>query len=107
MPDNYLLSLKRLNKLKERLNGNRELLKHYDEIFQGQVQAGIIEEVHDKGECGNVTYLPHREVVKDQSVTTKVRVVFDASARLKWQLCLQFAIYYYNSECILSQLQEI
>ena len=88
MPDNYLLSLKRLNKLKERLNGNRELLKHYDEIFQGQVQAGIKEEVHDKGECGNVTYLPHREVVKDQSVTTKVRIIFDASARLKGQPCL-------------------
>ena len=93
MPDNYLLSLKRLNKLKERLDGNRELLKHYDDIFQEQLQAGIIEEVHDEGECGNVTYLPHREVVKDQSVTTKVRIVFDASARLKGQLCLNDILY--------------
>ena len=49
LPDNYLLSLKRLNKLKERLDGNRELLKHYDDIFQEQLQAGIIEEVHDEG----------------------------------------------------------
>ena len=93
MPDNYLLSLKRVNKLKERLDGNRELLKHYDDIFQEQLQAGIIEEVHDEGECGNVTYLPHREVVKDQSVTTKVRIVFDASARLKGQLCLNDILY--------------
>ena len=82
------MSLKRLNKLKERLNGNTELLKHYDDIFQEQVQTGIIEEVHDEGECGNVTCLPHREVVKDQSVTTKVRIVFDACARLKEQPCL-------------------
>ena len=104
MPDNYLLSLKRVNKLKERLDGNRELLKHYDDIFQEQLQTGIIEEVHDEGECGSVTYLSHREVVKGQSVTTKVRIVFDASARSKWQPCLQFAIYYYHSECILSQL---
>ena len=93
LPDNYLLSLKRLNKLKERLDGNRELLKHYDDIFQEQLQTGIIEEVHDEGECGNVTYLPHREVVKDQSVTTKVRIVFDASARLKGQLCLNDILY--------------
>ena len=28
LPDNYLLSLKRLNKLKKRLDANRELLKH-------------------------------------------------------------------------------
>ena len=88
LPGNYLLSLKRLNKLKERLNGNRELLKHYDDIFQEQIQAGLIEEVHDEAECGNVTYLPHREVAKDQSVTTKVWIVFDASARLKEQPCL-------------------
>ena len=87
------MSLKRLNKLKERLDGNRELLKHYDDIFQEQLQAGIIEEVHDEGECGNVTYLPHREVVKDQSVTTKVRIVFDASARLKGQPCLNDILY--------------
>ena len=87
------MSLKRVNKLKERLDGNRELLKHYDDIFQEQLQAGIIEEVHDEGECGNVTYLPHREVVKDQSVTTKVRIVFDASARLKGQPCLNDILY--------------
>ena len=77
------MSLKRLNKLKERLDGNRELLKNNDDIFQEQLQAGIIEEVHDEGECGNTIYFPHKEVVKDQSAITKVRVVFDVSARLK------------------------
>ena len=51
-------------------------------MFQEQLQANIIEQVHDKGECGNVTYSPHKEVVKDQSVTKKFRMVFDASARL-------------------------
>ena len=51
-------------------------------MFQEQLQANIIEQVHDKGECGNVTYSPHKEVVKDQSATKKFRIVFDASARL-------------------------
>ena len=54
------MSLKRLNKLKERLNGNKELLTKYNDIFQEHFQADIKEEVHDKGECGNVTYLPHK-----------------------------------------------
>ena len=88
LPDNYLLSSKRLNKLKETLNGNRELPKLYDDIFQEQLQAGIIEEVHGEEECGNITYLPYKEAVKDQSSTTKVRIVFNASARLKRQSCL-------------------
>ena len=70
MPDNYFLSLKRLNKLKECLNGNEELLTKYDGIFQEQLYADIIEEVY-KGECGNVTHLPHKKAVKDQSATTK------------------------------------
>ena len=46
-------------------------------------QAGIIEEVHEEGEYGNITYFPHKEVVKYQSATTKVRIVSDVSARLK------------------------
>ena len=93
LPDNYLLSLKRLNRPKECFDGNRKVLKHYSDIFQEQFQAGIIEELHDVGECGNVTYLPHREVVKDQSFTTKVWIVFDASARLKQQPYLNDILY--------------
>ena len=49
--------------------------------------------MHDEGECGNVTYLPHMEVLKDQSVTTKVQIVFDDSARLKVQPCLDDILY--------------
>ena len=60
MKDNFFLSLKKLNKLKEGLNQKKELLTKYNDIFQELLQANIIEEVHDKGECGNVTYLPHK-----------------------------------------------
>ena len=80
--------MKRLYELKELLDRNRELLKNYEDMFQEQLQAGIIEEVHDERERGNVIYLPHKEVVKDLSVTTKVRTVFDARTKLKGQTCL-------------------
>ena len=105
LPHNYLLSLKKLNKLKERLNRNRELLKHYDDIFQEQLQAGIIEEVHDEGECGIVTYLPHSEVAKDQSITTKVWIIFDPSARLKGKPCLNDILY--NEPCLNPELYNL
>ena len=49
--------------------------------------------MHNEGECGNVTYLPHKEVEKDQSITAKVRIVFDDSARLKGQPCLDDILY--------------
>ena len=43
---------------------------------------GIVEKVPD-GETGEgrVFYLPHKSVVREEAVTTKVRIVFDASAR--------------------------
>ena len=43
---------------------------------------GIIEEVHEHEICcsHSMFYLPHHPVVKESSLTTKVRPVFDASA---------------------------
>ena len=45
-------------------------------------QAGVIEEVPDDEIVSPhpVFYLPHHPVVKESSVSTKVRPVFDASA---------------------------
>ena len=55
------------------------LLERYDEIIRKQLMDGIIEEVKD--ENGNVTYLLHRPVVNDKKSSTKVRIVYDASAK--------------------------
>ena len=45
LPDNYNVSLKRLDKLKMRLDKTENLLRSYDDIFQEQIKLGIIEEV--------------------------------------------------------------
>ena len=81
--DNYNVSLKRLDKLKKRLDKNEHLLKTYDDIFQEQIKLGIIEEVNSPDIFNNVTYLPHRGDVKENRSTTKSRVVFDASVKKK------------------------
>ena len=63
LPDNYLLSLNRCYRCYRSFpvilyfhlsDGNRELVKNYDNIFQEQLQAGIIEKVHHEGECGDI-----------------------------------------------------
>ena len=83
IPDNYSLCVRRLDSLQKRLRTKPELFKEYDEIFQQYKKDGIIEQVEDDeiSECGKVHYLPHRPVVRHDKETTKVRVVFDASAK--------------------------
>ena len=47
------------------------------------MKRGVIEEVPEDEEVdvGDVTYLPHRAVIREDKQSTKVRIVFDASAK--------------------------
>ena len=36
----------------------------YDQFFQNQINAGMIEEVNTEELVGNVTYLPHKKLSK-------------------------------------------
>jgi len=85
LPDNYELSLARLRNLTKRLYKTPNVLKEYNKIFTEQLQNGIIEKVDREQEPfpGQVHYLPHQAVIREDAVTTKLRVVFDASAKVK------------------------
>ena len=93
LPDNYKLSWTRLQTLKRKLNKNPELLKAYDDVFKEQLKSGIIDEVGDSVEIGNVMYLPHRSVIKNNEQSTKLRIVFDASAKLLGENSLNDVLY--------------
>ena len=105
LPDNYTVSLKRLNELKMRLDKNEHLLKSYDDIFQEQIKVGIIEEVNSPGIFNNMTYLLHKEVVKENHSTTKMRVVFDAIVKEKHNLRLNDILY--KDPCLLPKLYDL
>ena len=84
LPDNYELSIGRLNSLVKRLKQDPELMSKYNDIIQDQLKKGMIEVVTKDTEKGNKHhYIPHHAVLKPDSNTTKVRVVYDASARTK------------------------
>ena len=54
----------------------------YDATFQKQLQQGIIERVPKEEEGSDSCYfLPHHGVICEDKETTKLRVVFDGSAR--------------------------
>ena len=68
-----------------KLSKDTNLLRQYDEIIQIQEREGIIETVPINVTArppGTVHYIPHRLVVRDGRETTKIRVVYDASANI-------------------------
>ena len=72
--------MKRLNGLTKRLDKNPELLERYDNIIKEELEDGVVERVTQSAH-GKEFYLPHKPVVRQSAESTKVRMVFDASAR--------------------------
>jgi hypothetical protein len=59
-----------------------ELLSEYDHIIQDQLQSGIVERVPlNELDTTGAHYLPHHGVVRSEKEMTKLRVVFDGSAK--------------------------
>ena len=84
LPDNFSVCEQRLIKLKNRLKSENLIEKH-DEIFKEYEQNKIIEKVpfdEVPKKPGQVHYLPHRPVLREDKETTKIRAVFDASCAL-------------------------
>ena len=81
LPDNYCVSERRLVSLRKKLVQSG-LLEDYNKVFRDFECDGMIEKVplSEIGkEIGEVHYLPHRPIVKENRATTKIRPVFDAS----------------------------
>ena len=82
---------RRLLNLLFRLERNPELYKEYSNFIIEFVNLGHMEEVRDKELVRshyNCFYTPHYCVFKDSSKTTKLRVVFDASAKTTFRISL-------------------
>ena len=74
------VALKRYNYLEKRLSKNSDLKVQYSTCIQEYIDLGHMTEV-DPGDYPDGYYIPHHCVIKESSTTTKLRVVFDASAR--------------------------
>ncbi|XP_043498687.1 uncharacterized protein LOC122521991 [Polistes fuscatus] len=73
------IALRRFHSLWRKLNTNPELRNEYERTMREYITLGHMSLIGDDpiGGC----YLPHHAVIKSTSTTTKVRVVFDASAK--------------------------
>ncbi|XP_044184810.1 uncharacterized protein LOC122964955 [Acropora millepora] len=83
LPDNYALAVSRLASVLKRLRRNPKLFAEYNRIIEEQSLQGIISDVdpHAPVQVGRLHYLPHHPVVREDKQTTKVRIVYDASAK--------------------------
>ena len=83
LPSNKQLAYGRLKSCVKKLKNRPELLKKYDSIIQDQLEKGVIERIQSTMTEGKIHYLPHHAVVTPQKTTTKIRVVYDASAKTR------------------------
>lgn len=83
LPDNFKLSQRRLCGLLRRLRQEPSLLQCYDTVIKEQLKEGIVEVVQDPwiSVMEKVHYIPHHGVIRDDKQTTKLRIVYDASAK--------------------------
>ena len=84
MPENYQLAFGRLKSMIQKLVKHPQLLQQCEAIIQKQLRRGIIVKVTEISEEGPVKhYVPHHPVITPSKNTTKVRVIYDASAKTR------------------------
>ncbi|XP_055840650.1 uncharacterized protein LOC129908278 [Episyrphus balteatus] len=82
--DSFSIALSRLHSMERRFASNPELKAQYNSFLNEYLALGHMEEVpqHEIVQPpSNCYYLPHHAVIKNDSTTTKLRVVFDGSAK--------------------------
>ena len=83
LPDNYALSQRRLSSLLSRLCKEPDVLKEYDSVIRDQLDRGIVEVVNreTRPDSNRIHYIPHHAVIRRDKSTTRLRVIYDASAK--------------------------
>ena len=81
--DHRELCHKRLLSLLTRLRQTPKLLTEYNTIIQEHIDRGIVEVVSQPSviDGDHIHYLPHHGVLRGDKTTSKLRIVYDASAK--------------------------
>ena len=79
--ETYSIATKRLNALMRKFPKNEALRSGYKEFLKEYENLGHMTNITDTDNPDEGYYLPHHAVIKESSATTKIRVVFDGSAK--------------------------
>ena len=86
LPSNERGSLRRLENLEKKLK-RTGLEQAYCETIEEQKAEGIVETA-DQPDQGVEFYIPHKPVIRKEAASTKVRAVYDASAKAHPYCCI-------------------
>ncbi|KAJ8977812.1 hypothetical protein NQ317_000069 [Molorchus minor] len=87
--DSLVSAKKRFYSLESRLMKNPNLRVQYSNFMQEYLQMGHMTEISPDDDNNKLTYyLPHHGVINESSITTRLRVVFDGSAKSSTNLSL-------------------
>ena len=81
LPTGKDVSLHRLNTLVRKLEKSGTI-NNYDAIIREQLDQGVIERAPDTV-VGEECYILHKPVIREKAESTKLRIVYDASARVE------------------------
>ena len=65
----------------KKLKKSPEDLKTYVDVIKEQMKDSIVEPVPENQDGKQVHYLPHLTVIRREAETTKLRIVYDCSAK--------------------------
>ncbi|XP_039451697.1 uncharacterized protein LOC120430658 [Culex pipiens pallens] len=84
LDDNRSLALRRFLSLERRLARDPDLKQQYGEFIREYEELGHCKSVDEADDLPNTSryYMPHHAILRPSSSTTKLRVVFDASAKM-------------------------
>ena len=84
LPTNKPLAVARLRSTTKKLE-RLGRLQEYDQVMQEQLDQGIIERIPEKPTGDAVHWIPHQPVIRDDAESTKMRIVYDCSAKANVQ----------------------
>ena len=81
LPDNFTMAMHCLQNTEKQLQKSPELAKAYSDVLESYQDRQYIRKVLPEEKPDQVWYLLHFPIPRPDKSTTKVRVVFDASAK--------------------------
>ncbi|XP_029155926.1 uncharacterized protein LOC114928760, partial [Nylanderia fulva] len=75
------IAIKRLCYLERKFQRDKEFHKQYSNFMREYIKLNHMSRITDCCDTSLPTYLPHHGVLRETSITTKLRVVFDGSAK--------------------------
>lgn len=92
--DSFGTAINRFYSLEWRFKFNNDLKSQYSAFINEYLSLGHMQEIPTNEVCEskNIYYLPHHAIFKEDSSTTKIRIVFDASAKSHSSISLNEAL---------------